>query len=61
MMYEATELIELLDKIFLLFDKGCEQYGVTKIETVGNCYMACAGLKENEKYNDMNLEEYNHG
>ena len=55
MMYESAELIELLDKIFLLFDKTCEQYEVTKIETVGNCYMACAGLKENEEDIDMNL------
>ena len=55
MMYESAELIELLDKIFLLFDICCEQYGVTKIETVGNCYMACAGLKESEEEIDSNL------
>ena len=61
MMHEETELIELLDKIFLLFDKSCEQFGVAKIETVGNCYMACAGLKDSEKDIDPYLERYNHG
>ena len=48
-------MIELLDKIFLLFDKTSEQFGVTKIETVGNCYMACAGLKDSEEEIDVNL------
>ena len=61
MVYEQTEFIELLDKIFLIFDKSCETFGVTKIETVGNCYMACAGLKDSEKDIDPALQQYNHG
>ena len=56
LMYSSSELIELLDKIFLLFDKSCELFGVTKIETVGNCYMACAGLKDSEGHIDSNLK-----
>ena len=35
-------------------------HGVTKIETVGNCYMACAGLKDSEEDIDINLLQYNH-
>lgn len=46
--HNGPELIELLDQIFLLFDKSCDRFGVTKIETVGNVYMACAGLKDSE-------------
>ena len=30
------------------FDNLCETHGVTKIETVGKTYMACAGLKDSE-------------
>lgn len=39
---------EFLDKLFQIFDCLCENIGVTKIETVGKTYMACAGLKESE-------------
>ena len=60
MMYSSKELIELLDKVFLLFDKSSEEFGVTKIETVGNCYMACAGLKDIEQNIDSNLQQFNH-
>ena len=29
-------------------DNLCKIHGVTKIETVGKTYMACAGLKDSE-------------
>jgi hypothetical protein len=38
-------LIELLDRLYNAFDQLCEQYGLSKIETVGKTYMACGGLK----------------
>lgn len=59
--HKEAELVELLNKIFMLLDRSCEQYGVTKIETVGNCYMACAGLTESEMDVDPELLKINHG
>lgn len=38
------ELIKTLDHYFSNFDKIIEKYGVEKIKTVGDCYMAAAGL-----------------
>ncbi|KAF3890861.1 MULTISPECIES: adenylate/guanylate cyclase domain-containing protein [Nostocales] len=39
-----TELVELLNEIFSKFDKLAEQHGVEKIKTIGDAYMAVAGL-----------------
>ena len=46
--YSPNELIHFLDDVFSKFDKLCESVGVTKIETVGKTYLACAGLKDSE-------------
>src|SRR5581483_5397398 len=40
----ATELVQILNKIFVRFDRLCGELGVEKIKTIGDCYMACAGL-----------------
>jgi urea transport system substrate-binding protein len=34
----------LLNKIFSAFDNLAERYGLEKIKTIGDCYMAAAGL-----------------
>lgn len=39
-----TELVEVLNEIFSRFDKLAEHYGVEKIKTIGDAYMAVAGL-----------------
>jgi adenylate cyclase len=39
-----TDLVEILNQIFSLFDKLAEKYGVEKIKTIGDAYMAVAGL-----------------
>jgi adenylate cyclase len=39
-----AELVELLNQIFSIFDKLAEQHGVEKIKTIGDAYMAVAGL-----------------
>ncbi|MBG1266709.1 adenylate/guanylate cyclase domain-containing protein [Nostoc sp. WHI] len=39
-----TELVELLNTIFCLFDQLAERHGVEKIKTIGDAYMAVAGL-----------------
>lgn len=44
--YTPSEIVSLLDEFFCKLDKVCETVGVSKIETVGKTYMACAGLKD---------------
>jgi len=38
----ANEVVRFLDSIFLACDRICAQYGVTKIKTIGDSYMAVA-------------------
>ena len=47
--YRPAELTSFLDKVFSNFDVHCQTTGVTKIETVGKTYMACAGLRDSDK------------
>ncbi|HEY9836446.1 MAG TPA: adenylate/guanylate cyclase domain-containing protein, partial [Vampirovibrionales bacterium] len=42
----AVEVVELLNKIFSLFDQLAEQYGVEKIKTIGDAYMVVGGLPQ---------------
>eukprot|EP01054_Gregarina_sp_Poly1_P000917 Gregarina_sp_Poly_1__916@NODE_121_length_13560_cov_302_880679_g108_i0_p1_GENE_NODE_121_length_13560_cov_302_880679_g108_i0NODE_121_length_13560_cov_302_880679_g108_i0_p1_ORF_typecomplete_len3331_score470_09Guanylate_cyc/PF00211_20/2_4e42Guanylate_cyc/PF00211_20/6_1e38Hydrolase/PF00702_26/0_19Hydrolase/PF00702_26/1e11E1E2_ATPase/PF00122_20/5_3e14E1E2_ATPase/PF00122_20/8_4e03E1E2_ATPase/PF00122_20/7_5e03E1E2_ATPase/PF00122_20/8_6e03PhoLip_ATPase_C/PF16212_5/1_6e08PhoLip_ATPase_C/PF16212_5/1_8e04HA len=42
---EATRLVELLDNLFLFYDKCADQFKVTKIETVFETYLSCAGIQ----------------
>ncbi|OMJ87976.1 hypothetical protein SteCoe_10216 [Stentor coeruleus] len=47
--FTPIELTTFLDDVFGKFDQICQTVGVTKIETVGKTYMACAGLKDSEE------------
>lgn len=40
----ATELVELLDRVFSTFDGLADRYGLEKIKTIGDAYMAAAGV-----------------
>lgn len=40
----ASEIVEILDRIFRRFDIVAEKHGLEKIKTIGDCYMAAAGL-----------------
>lgn len=42
---EPGKVVEYLDGIFSRFDAICEQFGVDKIKTIGDSYMAVAGLE----------------
>merc|ERR1740138_1216684 len=42
--YAPQELLRFLNENFSQFDKICEEEGVTKIETVGEEYVACVGV-----------------
>ncbi len=37
-------LVEILNHYFTAFDKICEKYKVEKLKTIGDCYMAVAGV-----------------
>ena len=41
---EAKALVKLLNEIFSTFDRLAEKYGLEKIKTIGDAYMAAAGL-----------------
>ncbi|CAG9312880.1 unnamed protein product [Blepharisma stoltei] len=58
--YNPNELTTFLDQIFQKFDQMCDTIGVTKIETVGKTYMACAGLKDSELEMSKHLKEVTH-
>jgi class 3 adenylate cyclase len=58
--YTPQELTSFLDYIFSSFDTLCEKIGVTKIETVGKTYMACAGLKDSDKDISAELRQHPH-
>ena len=38
------EVVKLLDGLFTVFDDLCGQHGVEKIKTIGDAYMAVAGV-----------------
>ncbi len=42
--FQALELISTLNQIFSVFDQLAETHGVEKIKTIGDAYMAAAGL-----------------
>lgn len=58
--YTPQEMTGFLDSVFQKFDSICSANGVTKIETVGKTYMACAGLKDSEDEIDSELKSINH-
>jgi adenylate cyclase len=43
-----TELVEQLNSLFSQFDDACVEHGVEKVETIGDAYMAAAGLEGTE-------------
>lgn len=42
----ATQLVELLNKIFSKFDQLAQKHGLEKIKTIGDAYMVVGGLPE---------------
>lgn len=43
---EPTELVALLDRVFSAFDRLADDEGLEKIKTIGDAYMAAAGVPE---------------
>jgi class 3 adenylate cyclase len=40
----ATEIVEMLNGLFRLFDEAAHELDIEKIKTIGDCYMAVCGL-----------------
>jgi len=40
----AADVVDVLNQIFSYFDALAEKYGLEKIKTIGDCYMAAAGV-----------------
>jgi class 3 adenylate cyclase len=45
----AEEIVQMLDKVYSEFDQVAEKYQIEKIKTIGDCYMAAAGIPEERK------------
>ena len=41
-----AEIVGILDRLFSEFDALVEEHGLEKIKTIGDCYMAAAGVPE---------------
>jgi class 3 adenylate cyclase len=47
--YSPAELVTELNAVFGDFDAACERHGVEKIKTIGDAYMAAAGLDPSDE------------
>jgi len=52
------ELVKMLSEIFARFDQGVEQYGLTKIKTIGDAYMVAAGVPDSDSQHARKLVEF---
>ena len=50
--------VKLLSEIFARFDQGVEQYGLTKIKTIGDAYMVAAGVPDADSQHARKLVEF---
>jgi guanylate cyclase len=41
---EAGEIVDMLNEVFIAFDTILQKYQLEKIKTIGDCYMAAAGV-----------------
>jgi len=48
-MAHPTEVMDMLNHLFSLFDKLVEKHGVYKLETIGDAYVVVCGLPEREQ------------
>ena len=39
-----TQLVDMLNQVFLFFDELVDRYGLEKIKTIGDCYMVASGV-----------------
>lgn len=51
------KLVRELNEVFAYFDGLCDKYGVEKIKTIGDAYMAVAGVPESSETNPFDAVE----
>jgi len=56
--FAATELVQMLNEMFTIFDELCEQFGVEKIKTIGDAYMVVAGIPKPVKNHALILTRF---
>jgi class 3 adenylate cyclase len=55
---EPTQVFMLLETLYRAFDRIANQRGVFKVETVGDCYVAVAGLPEAKKDHAVTMVKF---
>lgn len=53
----AEELVKILNEVFSSFDRLAARHGIEKIKTIGDAYMAAAGLPEHKDDHAMAVAE----
>mgnify|MGYP001803225564 CR=1 FL=1 len=51
----AERAMVMLDRIFTKLDAICDEFGMYKVRTIGDCYMSCAGAVQPEHRPEVNL------
>ena len=51
----------LLHQLFCRYDVECSAHNVYKVETIGDCYMACTGLLSEDPDHAANLVQFAKG
>jgi class 3 adenylate cyclase len=57
-LYSPEELVEELNLYYSAFDQLSEKFGVEKIKTIGDCYMATGGVPIANKSNPMDIVKF---
>eukprot|EP00761_Pharyngomonas_kirbyi_P006590 gb/GECH01006598.1/.p1 GENE.gb/GECH01006598.1/~~gb/GECH01006598.1/.p1 ORF type:complete len:1525 (+),score=259.90 gb/GECH01006598.1/:1-4575(+) len=52
----ASELVSILNQIFSRFDQICNRYHIEKVKTIGDAFLAVAGLEEREDHAESVLD-----
>ena len=52
------DIVQFLNEIFESFDNICEKYNVEKIKTIGDCYMAVAGVPLRSNYHAQQIMDF---
>lgn len=55
---DPDSIVELLNNIFTKLDKLAEKYGLEKIKTIGDCFMAVSGIPISNTENAKNIAEF---
>lgn len=53
-----TQVMDMLNELFSRFDALCDKHSVYKVETIGDCFMAVAGLPVPDERHPMMLADF---